>query len=104
MTLNKEMILTLTCLKEVGVKGIGPQKIFSIARTINDNSIEVKTYEDLASIMSSMKEKAIHTVTLDDMNNANQYALKIVDASEKSNIGYVGFYDEEFPDLLRHTT
>lgn len=103
MTLNKEMILTLTCLKEVGVKGIGPQKIFSIARTINDKSIEVKTYEDLASIMSSMKEKAIHTVTLDDLNNANQYALKIVDASEKSNIGYVGFYDEEFPDLLRHT-
>ena len=52
MTLNKEMILTLTCLKEVGVKGIGPQKIFSIARTINDKSFEVKTYEDFASIMS----------------------------------------------------
>ena len=52
MALNKEMILTLTCLKGVGVKGIDPQKIFSIARTINDKSLEVKTYEDFASIMS----------------------------------------------------
>ena len=52
MALNKEIILTLTCLKGVGVKGIDPQKIFSIARTINDKSFEVKTYEDFASIMS----------------------------------------------------
>ena len=27
MALTKEQILTLTCLKEVGVKGVGPQKI-----------------------------------------------------------------------------
>ena len=103
MALNKEMILSLTCLKEVGVKGIGPQKIFAIARTIEDKSLDVKNYEDLASIMSSMKEKAIHSVTLADLKNANQYALKIVEASEMSNVGYVGFYDDEYPDLLRQT-
>lgn len=103
MTLNKEMILTLTCLKEVGVKGIGPQKIFSIARTINDKSIEVKTYEDLASIMSSMKEKAINKVTLANLNDAHQVAQKIIDASSRENIGLVGYYDNEFPDVLRKT-
>jgi hypothetical protein len=36
MALSKEQILTLTCLKEVDVKGVGPQKIFAIAKTIED--------------------------------------------------------------------
>ena len=34
MALNKEQILTLTCLKEVDVKGVGPQKIFAIGAAI----------------------------------------------------------------------
>ncbi len=101
MALNKEQILTLTCLKEVGVKGVGPQKIFSIARTIEDKSLDIKSYDDLAAIMGSMKEKAIHSVTLSDLNNANHCALKIIEASEACKIGYVGYYDDEFPAILR---
>ena len=101
MALNKEQILTLTCLKEVGVKGVGPQKIFSIARTIEDKNLDIKSYDDLAEVMGSMKEKAIHSVTLSDLNNAHHCALKIIEASEACKIGYVGFYDDEFPAILR---
>lgn len=101
MALNKEQILSLTCLKEVGVKGVGPQKIILIARNIEDKGLDVKNYEDLAAAMNGMKEKVIHNVTLSDLRNAHQCALKIIEASTANNIGLVGFYDDEFPAILR---
>lgn len=103
MALSKEQILTLTCLKEVGIKGVGPQKIFAIGAAIDDRELEIKSYEDLAKLMSSMKEKAINKVTLSNLNDAYQVARKIIDASCQANIGYVGYYDSEFPDVLRKT-
>lgn len=54
MILTKEKILTLTCLKEVGIKGVGPQKIFAIGAEIDNRNIEIKSYEDLAKLMSDM--------------------------------------------------
>ena len=103
MALSKEQILTLTCLKDVNVKGVGPQKIFTIARTIEDKGLLVTSNEDLANLMSSMKEKAINKVTLDNLKEANSCALRILDDSKAAGIGLVGFYDDEFPEILRHT-
>lgn len=103
MALNKEQILTLTCLKEVGIKGIGPQKIFAISNSIVDRGLELKSFEELAGLMKNMKEKAIRKVTLEDLNEAHKYAEKIVKASEAANIKYVGYYDEDYPNSLRHT-
>ncbi len=103
MALNKEQVLTLTCLKEVGVKGVGPQKIFAIGAAIDERELEIKSYEDLAKLMSGMKEKAINKVTLANLNDAYTVAQKIVEASSRLNIGYVGYYDSEFPDVLRKT-
>lgn len=103
MALSKEQILTLTCLKEVGVKGVGPQKIFAIGAAIDDRELEIKSYENLAKLMSGMKEKAINKVTLSNLNDAYQVARKIIEASSQANIGYVGYYDCEFPDVLRKT-
>lgn len=103
MALSKEQILTLTCLKEVGVKGVGPQKIFAIGAAIDDRELEINSYEDLANLMSGMKEKAINKVSLANLNDAYKVAQKIVEASSQSNIGLVGYYDNEFPDVLRKT-
>ena len=103
MALNKEQVLTLTCLKEVGVKGVGPQKIFAIGAAIDERELEIKSYEELVKLMSGMKEKAINKVTLANLNDAYTVAKKIVEASSQSNIGYVGYYDSEFPDVLRKT-
>ena len=101
MALSKEQILTLTCLKEVDVKGVGPQKIFAIAKTIEDRGLSINTYEELAELMKGMKEKAIQKVTLSDLNNAYQCARRIIEASNAAQIGLVGFFDPEFPDVLR---
>lgn len=103
MALTKEQILTLTCLKEVDVKGVGPQKIFAIGTAIDDRGLDIKSYEDLAELMKGMKEAAIKKVTLSNLNDAYQIAQRIIEASKKANIGLVGFYDEEFPDVLRKT-
>lgn len=103
MALSKEQILTLTCLKEVDVKGVGPQKILAIGTAIDDRELEIKSYADLAKLMSGMKEKAINKVTLANLNDAYQIAQKIIDASSQANIGLVGYYDSEFPDILRKT-
>ncbi len=103
MALTKEQILTLTCLKEINVKGVGPQKIFAIGAAIDDRGLEIKSYEDLANLMSGMKEKSINKVTLSNLVEAYQVAKRIIDASSLENIGLVGYYDNEFPDVLRKT-
>lgn len=101
--LSKEQILTLKCLKEVDVFGIGNKKILLIANTIIDKNLSITTYEELAFLMSSMKEKAIRSVTLADLNNAYQLAKRIIEASERAQIGLVGYFDDEFPKMLQHT-
>lgn len=47
MILSKEYILTLTCLKEIGVKGIGPKKIFAIGEIIKDKNLHISKLETL---------------------------------------------------------
>ena len=103
MALTKEQILTLTCLKEVDVKGVGPQKIFAIGAAIDDRNLVINSNDDLAKLMSGMKEKAIQKVTLKNLNEASNVARKIIETSSQAGIGLVGYYDNEFPDVLRKT-
>lgn len=103
MALSKEMILTLTCLKEVGVKGVGPKKIFSIGTAVEDKGLEISQVEALLPIMKGMKEKVVKEVSLDDLQAAYIYANRIIEASEAKGIGLVGFYDGDFPAELRRT-
>ena len=103
MALNKEQILTLTCLKEAGYSGFGTQKIMILGTYMADNDLTVDTYEDLCDIIKKQKGAAFQKVTLADLSDANKIARKIIDESEKQNIGYVGFYDEDFPEALRST-
>ena len=56
MTLTKEYIFTLTCLKEIGIKGVGPKKVLSIGNTIKERNIPIESLENLASFMKTMKE------------------------------------------------
>ena len=103
MALKKELILTLTCLKEVDVKGVGPKKILVIGNTIIDKGLCIESLKDLSVLMKGMKEKAINKVTLEDLEKANKYALNIIAASKANGIELVGYYDDEFPESLRKT-
>ena len=103
MALRKELILTLTCLKEVDVEGVGPKKILVIGNTIIDKGLCIESLKDLSVLMKGMKEKAINKVTLEDLEKANKYALNIIAASKADEIELVGYYDDEFPESLRKT-
>ena len=103
MTLTKEYIFTLTCLKEIGIKGVGPKKVLSIGNTIKERNIPIESLEDLASLMKTMKEKAINSVRMEDLQKAYNYAMNIVEASKAEGIGFKGYYDDDFPESLRKT-
>ncbi len=102
MILTKEQILTLISLKEVGVKGIGPKKIFSIAEAAKGCMLKVESFEGLHSLMQTMKEKAFLNVTLRNLSNAYDRTREIIGKSEDDGIGLIGYYDDEFPEILRH--
>lgn len=103
MALNKEQILTLTCLKEVGCSGFGYQKVMTLGNHMQDNDLVVDSYERLYEIIKSIKGSAFQKVTLDYLSDANKIAKKVVDESERQGIGYVAFYDEDYPELLKNT-
>lgn len=101
MALNKEYILTLTCLKEVGVSGVGTKRILSIGDKTDKTYID--SCDALFEIMSGMKEKIVRKVTLENLRNAFQYANHIIEESEAKGIRLVGYYDKLFPEILRQT-
>jgi DNA processing protein len=103
MALNKEQILTLTCLKEVGCSGFGYQKVMTLGNHMQDNDLVVDSYERLYEIIKSIKGSAFQKVTLDYLSDANKIAKKVVDESERQGIGYVALYDEDYPELLKNT-
>ena len=76
MALTKEQILTLTCLKEVDVKGVGPQKIFAIGSAISDRKLEIKSNEDLAELMKGMKMLLEAFMKL--KNNIDMYTIRCI--------------------------
>lgn len=103
MALTTVHIFTLTCLKEIGIKGVGPKKVLLIGNTIKERNLSIDTLEDLASLMKTMKEKAINSVKLEDLQKAYNYAMNIVEVSKAKGIGLKGYYDEDFPESLRKT-
>lgn len=103
MALNKEQILTLTCLKDVGCSGFGYQKVMTLGNHMQDNDLVVGSYEELYEIIKGIKGSAFQKVTLDYLSDANKIAKKVVDESERLGIGYVALYDEDYPELLRNT-
>lgn len=103
MALNKEQILTLTCLKDVGCSGFGYQKVMTLGNHMQDNDLVVDSYEELYEIIKGIKGSAFQKVTLDYLSDANKIAKKVVDESERLGIGYVALYDEDYPELLRNT-
>lgn len=103
MEFGKEYVLTLSCLKEIGIKGVGPKKILAIGNTIEEKEISINSLEDLASLMGKMKEKAINKVNLNDLQKAYKYATNLIEASKEQEIGLKCYYDEDFPKTLRKT-
>jgi DNA processing protein len=96
MELTKELILTLRSLS-----GIGPKKILTIGATIKDRGVNIDSLESLQKLMTSIKDKKIQSVKLDDLEIAYKKAMDTIQYSEANEIGLIGYYDDEYPKVLR---
>ena len=95
MALSSEHILTLQQLS-----GIGTKTIFKIAEQVIK---PIHTIEELCTFWKTLKGKKMEAIGVDDIIEANNSAKRIIDASARESIGLVGYYDDEFPNILRHT-
>lgn len=95
MALSAEMILTLQQLD-----GFGTKTIFKITQQI---STPLSSLKELYDFLKTLKGKKIQSISLEDIIDANDIAKKIIDVSSKHFIDLVGYYDSDFPTMLRAT-
>lgn len=91
MALNTELLITLQQLKGFGNKTILELSTVLTARTI----------DDLCDEWHSLKGKKYAKVSEGDLRNANQFACRIIEASEFEGIGTISYYDDLFPEILK---
>lgn len=91
MALNTELLITLQQLK-----GFGTKTILELSKALDS-----KTIDDLCEDWHSLKGKKFAKVTEMELRSANQFANRIIDASELDDIGIISFYEEVFPDILK---
>lgn len=91
MALNTELLITLQQLK-----GFGNKTILELSKILT-----ARTIDDLCEEWHSLDGKKYTKITEDDLYNANQYAYRIIEASESQGIGIISYYDEKFPDILK---
>lgn len=95
MALSAEHILTLQQLS-----GIGAKTIFKVAEQVIN---PISSVEELCAFWNTLKGKKLEAIGANDIIEANNSAKRIIAASANASIGLVGYYDESFPDILRHT-
>ena len=94
MALSSLNVITL-----LNLKGIGPKAILKIGAAVESKKIE--TTEQLYQTLQDLKIKK-GSITMDELLDAEETARSIIRRSEKNGIGVVSYYDDEFPEILRH--
>lgn len=94
MALSSLNVVTL-----LNIKGIGPKAILKIGATVESKKIE--SAKQLYQILQDLKIKK-GAITLNEILDAEDVAQSIIGRSEKNGIGVVSYYDDEFPEILRH--
>ena len=94
MALNSLNIITLQNLK-----GVGPKTILKIGAFAESRDVE--SAEKLYGILKELKIKN-GKISIDDVYDAEDIARSIIKRSVQNGIGVVSYYEDEFPEMLRH--
>ena len=94
MALNSLNIITLA-----NIKGIGAKTILKIGNYAE--SMTIGTVRQLFDVLSDMKIRS-GKISLNDVYDAEGVAKSIIARSEQNGIGVVSYYDDDFPEMLRH--
>lgn len=90
--LRKELLATL-----LRIKGLGPKSVLKIA----ENAIDIDSPRELYQYITTLQEKKLKSITLDDIQRKYEEVLSLLEKSEENGIGMIGFYDTIFPETLR---
>jgi DNA processing protein len=94
MALSSLNVITLQ-----NIKGIGPKAILKIGAAVESRRID--TIKQLYQTLQDLKIKK-GSITMNELLDAEGVAKSIISRSEKEGIGVVSYYDDEFPEILRH--
>lgn len=94
MALSSLNVITLQ-----NIKGIGPKAILKIGAAVESKRID--TIKQLYQTLQDLKIKK-GSITMNELLDAENIASSIISRSEKNDIGVVSYYDDEFPEILRH--
>lgn len=93
----------LTILSLSSIKGVGPKKLQVLIGHVMENDIVIKTWEDLYDFLMMYAPSSVK-VSDEIAEGAFRKARKIMYESERLGIGILTYFDEEYPEILRHTT
>lgn len=96
MALNTEYIITLQQLK-----GIGNKTIFKIANQILS---EITSLNQLYECCKNFKEKIIKAISVQELEQANNIARKIMERAQYEGVGIISYFDLNYPEILRKCT
>lgn len=95
MALPAEYILTLQ-----QIKGVGNKTIFKFAEQLSKT---ITSVDELFKFTSMSKDKKLNSLDKEDILEANNIARRIIDRSASKSIYALSYYDDNFPEVLRHT-
>ena len=104
MIISNDIIVTLTSLKDIGVKGFGTQKILALGDKIRKTNSSVANLGELYDIFQEMEEPIFHDIEQSVLIKAHDFAKKIIEESKYLGISHIGYFDPSFPKSLRQTT
>lgn len=92
--LTPELVITLQQLK-----GIGDKSVLQIGNNIRTPIAELR---EIHQRLLSMKGKKFAAISAEDLRVANERARQILEQSQNEGIGVITFYDDSYPEMLRH--
>lgn len=106
----KAGITTLQILTLSNIKGVGIKSIQKVGNYLFDCGKIIENKTEFANLLSVLKikkknssAKGTSLITVEDLEEAENIAIKIKSVSEREGIGVISYYEKGFPDILKNT-
>lgn len=106
----KAGISTIQILTLSNIKGVGIKSIQKVGNYLFDCGKIIENMSEFANLLSVLKikkknssTKGTSLITVEDLEEAENIAIKIKSASEREGIGIISYYENNFPQILKNT-
>lgn len=106
----KAGLSTLQILILSNIKGVGIKSILKVGNYLFDCGKIIESKTEFVNLLSELKIKKKNPtakgtvfITVEDLEEAEDIAQKIISTSEREGIGIISYYENDFPRILRET-